>query len=274
MKLVKINQNVAIDLDDIKEKKFGVKTCKFARLVCTQDFVCKGNFVKEGDKGAYVQVFVLDKKLLGGSIVVAIPRVKLYDSAWIDGSISWDIHSFARAGTVIGQGSYVGKNTNLAKNVNVGDNCKIDSGSIIGARTLVGNNTSCDRIICGKNVFIGENCLIGEKNLDGSLIGFTTYIGVPSDFLTRSWTAYQNRVYKQGTARLRANIKAKFIELKNQCQSLKRTVVGNNVFLSTDVTIETGASIGHNAKIGRFAKVKTFKNVPEGKVVENKEVVK
>lgn len=269
--MIKINQNVSIDTS-ITKKENG-KT--YARLICTESFVSQGRLIKEGALGAWVRIKKIHLKNKKFDLDFSSHKLELGKNSWLEpGFTATDaFDSHVNGKVFIGENTFIGGYTQIGNNVVIGNNC------YIGYAARINNDSRiCDDCYLepstqiGKNVYIGNNTEIGKRNLDGSLIGFSCYIGVSPNhnklFRKKRLNPHnliQERKYIINTAKRK---------LAERYYNTKRTIIGEKVRISTDCKIEVGSVIGDEAALGRFAHILKNGRIASGSTVQNKEVIK
>ncbi|MBR5226535.1 MAG: hypothetical protein IKV69_00510 [Clostridia bacterium] len=250
-----------------KEKRVFVElatTKTFSRLFAIRPFRAGGRLIDTAERGGYVEV------KHGKS------TVKIGKDSWIEGSVrGTEAHqSFVQKGTKIGNSTLLGPNAQIGKNVVIGDKTYIGSSVQIGKNCVIDHNVRIDNAIIGPKTEIATGTNICQRDLSGNvaIAGQTNLIGHSPNYYQKYW-------WRHGISP--SNFSPQNIKMKDIWQRVVMefyyknlsTRIGQNVQIHVAV-VEAGAIVGDNAKMGYLTKVKSRKGVENGKIVEDKEIIK
>ena len=257
MKLRKINENVALNLNDIEVVKDKHTKKYYARLVCIKPFSVQGKFIEAGQLGGYVEVSRI------GSINknLYFNKTRIYENSWVGTDYNPYVKansSFVNKGASIGKNTYVSASTKIDNNASIGDDCFIFLGGQIGKNSYVGHNSNLYCSTLGNNVYLGQNACLD-----------TCYVGITPNNFNRYWWNNRGEIDKYNFGQnkyKKLNIIVR--NLREFYQSQKRTIVGDNVSFDALCKIECGSVIGDGSKIEKFAFVKKNSKIPNNSIIE------
>lgn len=153
------------------------------------------------------------------------------------------------------------KNSQIDETAKIFRNVKIVD-SIVGPASIVGDNSNLLKTILDEYVSINRNCV-----LDRCKMGFGSYINQNTtlknvnigSFCCISWnvTLYGGNVhnYKSPSCYTRYHWKSIFGDTCEREQTIKRTTIGNDVWIGNGAIVINGVTIGDGAIIGAGAVV-------------------
>lgn len=282
-KSIWLNEYCVLDTNDTLEKKFVIcrfplklpfrekrvfvelaTTKTFSRLFAIRPFRAGGRLIDSAERGGYVEV------RHGKS------TVKLGKNSWIEGSFrGTECHqSFVQKGTKIGSGTLLGPNVQIGKNAIIGDKTYIGSSVQIGNKCVIDHNVRIDNANIGPKTEIATGTTICQKDLNGNvaIAGKTNVIGHSPNYYQKYW--WRHGISPKDFSPQNLKMKDIWQRLVLECYYKNlRTRIGQNVQIHCAI-VEAGATVGDNAKIGYLAHVKSRKGVENGKVVDDKEIIR
>ncbi|MDD4815878.1 MAG: hypothetical protein PHQ62_01895 [Clostridia bacterium] len=284
-----LNDEICLDLDDMMEQNKNIPFFEnlnqegrvFVRTVAKKDIICKGQLIKKGQKGAYIEAKILRLQERGGNLVkiwFCKPLVKIGKNSWISGGATGTkfMESFVGRGVVVENNTFIGRSVTINDNVAIGNNCLLEDCIKIDKKSIIGNNCKFKMMTTiGANTYIGDN----TKNIiscQGVKVGITPL------YEKKYVRAQKYKVEKRKPIRdtntifsktidtfnaLKVVAKYNFENLKEKYYANKITRIGENVVIKSGAKIFSGATVGNGAVLGVNSQIKSKAEVENQTIV-------